>query len=350
MPLDLNTIAAGMAWTAIPEFDSSVVDESAAPYLALKFLEPAQPATFVRCPCGDSHGATVERILTKDRRTVFLAFCEETGIPYKVELDKLRRWRVNMPAILSRIQQGFECSGKPVERGVGLWFLGETGLSLAGCRRQVFFANRLSSEVLVSLPEGTTQILVVGELNPPAVDKFPGRIFRMCELMSVQDGECVFDLDIVQRRLEAIKPTKGKKGAQVIPKDAVKKSREALIIDYLDGLAMSLRDAYWNAVSMGEEFKLPRRPTYEQIAEHIKVFTNGTQTPNLSTVQRTIQASTNPEIKLLWENIADVTFVRDYRRKTKQPRKRRPESDEDFIEGMFSEIGMEQDHDGFHVV
>jgi len=26
------------------------------------------------------------------------------------------------------------------------------------------------------------------------------------------------------------------------------------------------------------------------------------------------------------------------------------ESDEDFIEEMFSEVGMEQDHDGFHVV
>ena len=349
MPLDLNTIATGMAWTAIPEFDSSVVDETAAPYLALKFLEPAQPATFVRCPCGDSHGATVERILTKDRRTVFLAFCEETGIPYPVELAQLRRWRVNVNAIMNRIQQGFKCSGKPEERGAGLWFLGETGLSLARCRRQVFFAARLSSEVLASLPEGTTQILVVGELNPPETDKFPGRIFQMCELMSVQDGECFFDLGIVQRRLEAIEHTEGK-GVQVIPKNAVQKSREALIRDFLCSLTMSLRDAYWNAVSKGEEFKLPRRPTYEQIAEYIKVTTNGTQTPNLSTVQRTIQASTNPEIKLLWENISDVTFVRDYRRKKKQPRKRRSETDEDFIEEMFSEVGMEQDYDGYHVV
>ena len=65
---------------------------------------------------------------------------------------------------------------------------------------------------------------------------------------------------------------------------------------------------------------------------------------------RTIQASTNPKLKLLWENIGDVTFVRDYRRKKKQPRKRRAETDEDFIEEMFSEVGMEQDHDGFHVV
>ena len=349
MPLDLNTIAAGMAWTAIPEFDSSVVDETAAPYLALNFLEPTQPATFVRCPCGDSHGASVERILTKDHRTVFLAFCEETGIPYQVELAQLRRWRVNMPAILSRIQQGFGCSGKPGERCAGLWFLGETGLSLTGCRRQVFFAARLTSEVLASLPEGTTQILVVGELNPPAVDKFPGRIFQMCELMSVQNGECVFDLDVVQRRLEAIEYVEGK-GVQVIPKNAVQKSREALIRDFLVSRTMSLRDAYWNAVSKGEAFKLPRRPTYGEIAEHIKVTTNGTQTPNLSTVQRTIQASTNPEIKLLWENIADVTFVRDYRRKKKQPRKPRAETDEDFIEEMFSEVGMEQDYDGYHVV
>ena len=167
--------------------------------------------------------------------------------------------------------------------------------------------------------------------------------------MSVQGGECVFDLDAVQRRLEAIKPAKGK-GAQVIPKDAVKKSREAMIIDYLDGLTMSLRDAYWNAVSKGEPYELPRRPTYEQIAEYIKVTTNGTQTPDQTTVMRTILPSKNPKLKLLWENIGDVTFVRDYRRKKKQPRKRRSETDEDFIEELFSEVGMEQDHDGFHVV
>ena len=105
-----------------------------------------------------------------------------------------------------------------------------------------------------------------------------------------------------------------------------------------------------DGVGKGEEFKLPRRPTYGEIAEHIKVFTNGTQTPNLSTVQRTILPSTNPKLKLLWKNIGDVTFVRDYRRKKKQPRKHRSETDEDFIEGMFSEVGMEQDHDGFHVV
>lgn len=77
---------------------------------------------------------------------------------------------------------------------------------------------------------------------------------------------------------------------------------------------------------------------------------NRTQTLDHSTVMRTIEASTNPELKMLWENIADVTFVRDYRRKKKQPRKRRTETDEDFIEEMFSQVGTEQEHDGFHVV
>ena len=93
-----------------------------------------------------------------------------------------------------------------------------------------------------------------------------------------------------------------------------------------------------------------RTKAYEQIAEHIKVATNGTQTPDQTTVMRTIQASANPKLKLLWKNIGDVTFVRDYRRKKKQPRKRRTESDEEFIEEFFFEVGMEQDHDGFHVV
>ena len=41
-----------------------------------------------------------------------------------------------------------------------------------------------------------------------------------------------------------------------------------------------------------------------------------------------------------------LTFVRDYRRKKKLPPKRRSKTDEDFIEGMISEVGMEQDHDG----
>ena len=53
---------------------------------------------------------------------------------------------------------------------------------------------------------------------------------------------------------------------------------------------------------------------------------------------------------MLWENIANITFVRDYRRKKKQLRKRRTETDEECIEEMFSQVGMEQDDDGFHVV
>jgi hypothetical protein len=113
---------------------------------------------------------------------------------------------------------------------------------------------------------------------------------------------------------------------------------------------MSLWDAYWNAVSKEEPYEFPRRSIYAEIAEHIKVATNGTQTPDQTTVMRTIQASTNPKLKLLWENTGDVTFVRDYRRKKKQPRKHRTKTDEDFIEEVFSEVGMEQDHDGFQVV
>ena len=56
------------------------------------------------------------------------------------------------------------------------------------------------------------------------------------------------------------------------------------------------------------------------------------------------------QLKMLWENIAGITFVRGYRRKRKQPRKRRAETDEEFIDEMFSQVGMEQEDDGYHVV
>jgi hypothetical protein len=67
---------------------------------------------------------------------------------------------------------------------------------------------------------------------------------------------------------------------------------------------------------------------------------NRTQTLDHSTVMRTIEASTNPELKMLWENFADISFVRDYRRKKKQPRKRRAETDEECIEEMFSHVDL----------
>ena len=53
---------------------------------------------------------------------------------------------------------------------------------------------------------------------------------------------------------------------------------------------------------------------------------------------------------MLWENIADISFVRDYRRKKKQETEPKEQTDEEFIEEMFSQVGMEQEDDGVHVV
>ena len=171
----------------------------------------------------------------------------------------------------------------------------------------------------------------------------------MSELMSVQNGECVLELDSVRRRLEAIKPVEGEK-AQVIPKDAVKSAREQLILDLLSVRAMSMRDAYWYAVDHDQAYKHPRRPTYQEIADHIKYITNGTQTPNLTTVKRTIETTKRPELKTLWKGITDITFVRDYHRAKKPETEPKAQTDEEFIEEMFSDVGVDQDDDGFHVV
>ena len=55
-------------------------------------------------------------------------------------------------------------------------------------------------------------------------------------------------------------------------------------------------------------------------------------------------------LKLLWENISDIAFVRDYRRKIKQTEEPKAKTDEEIIEKRFPEVGMKQEDDGYHVV
>ena len=53
-----------------------------------------------------------------------------------------------------------------------------------------------------------------------------------------------------------------------------------------------------------------------------------------------------PLRKKTQKNAGDIGFLRFLHELTLP----RAETDEDFIEEMFSEVGVEQDHDGFHVV
>jgi len=340
-------IAAQMGWQDTSMFDSTEIDKSANPFVGKGILVPTQPVYSIRCPCGGDHTAEVERSKTDDCKMLFTAFCGETGIPYTVDRRELIRWQVDVMKIMKLIQKEFACPGEPECRCHRLWYLGESGRPIAECRRQIFFATQLTKEVEDMLPDGTSQILIMGECNPLPTKKFQDRIFQMHDILSFDDHMLKMDKDLIRSRLQKIELAEKAK-AIVVPKNAVQKSREEIIKDFLVERTKTLRDSYWTAAKKKKQFKLPRRPSCQEIADYIKVVTHETQTPNQSTVNRTIIQSTDKELLLIWAGITDITFVRDYKRRKKQTKPK--DSDDDYIREIFSQTELDPFDEGIHTV
>lgn len=307
-----------MAWSEKPVFDTSDDLETIETLVSLKILEPISLAEYVCCPCGCGL-ATVERILKKDGTPVFLAFCDETGIPYPIDKTELKRWQINETSFARLIQREFKCPNAPERICRDLWYLGESGRSVAGRRRQIYFASRLTPEVYDRLPNGSSQILIVCELNPSAIDKFNDRIFQMHELISIHGNNFVVDDDLIESRLEKEESVKTEKDCTTA-KDKEQKYRETLILDVLVEHIEQLRDAYWNSIERDLPFKLPRRLSYAAIANKIALKTNGAQTPDKTTVYRTMKATKGEEIPMYYKNMDDISFVKAFKRKGKYQR------------------------------
>lgn len=314
--LDFRNIAAAFGRSELPTFDVGAAGEGKNPLIAGGILVKSRQLDFIRCPCGGAHSAEVERTIGRNRTPYYVAYCGETGIPYPVEKTDAVAWGVSVPAILKIIGREFGCPGEPEKRCASLWYLGESGKSIAGRRRQIFFCLRITDEAAAMLPEGSTQILIVGEYAPPPLGKFQDRIFQMHDLLSVSGGEIRFDYDLVESRLAKIETAgEPERKERAIPKNAVQKSREEHIKKFLVDHAMSVRDAYWNAMDRGTKFEMPPRPSCRAIADYIRSVTEGAQSPDQSTVNRTIAASTDKELTLIWRHAEDVDFVREFRRR-----------------------------------
>ncbi len=316
------------------------------PLVEAGFLVDAGLADCVPCPCGCGHSGRVLRDIVGGE-VRYSVFCAESGGLYDIPSGDLRLWKVSLPGIMGEIQRRFGCSDEPVERIRGLWYLGEAGRSVAGRRRQIFFAERISPEVESVLPDGDSQILIVGEIRPDPITKFRNRIFQMHELLRLDGEKIRFDMELIENRLPDLpKP----KTVPVVPKNARQKSREEIIKDFLKDRALVLRDAYWSTVGNDKKFKMPRRPPLREIAEYIRQKTEAEKRLPESTVKRTIEASTDKELLLLWNSMEDVSFIRDYRRKKKRSRRDDEDGgDEEFLAEMFGQTAPEPPG-GYHVV
>ncbi len=343
--LDFTTIAALIGRPGKALLTPADLGAFPHPLVEKGFLVEAGRAGCVSCPCGGGHFETVTRDLVGGK-TKYSVYCPESGGLYEISADDLRLWTISIPAIMKEIQRRFQCSGEPVERACGLWYLGESQCAVAGFRRQIFFTERLTAEVDTALPEGSTQILIIGEENPASTAKFKDRVFQLHELFRLDDDGISFYMDRISERCGNMVQ---EKKPLVVPKNAKQKSREEIIKDFLKERMMTLRDAYWNAVKRDKKFKLPKRPSCMEIAAYIKTETHGSQTPNQSTVNRTIANSTDKELLDLWTHMEDINTIRDYRRKKKRA-VIRDGGDEEYFSERFGQTAPEPPGSGFHMV
>lgn len=345
--LDFTTIAALIGRPGKALLTPADLGAFPHPLVEKGFLVEAGRAGCVSCPCGGGHFETVTRDIVRGK-TKYSVYCPESGGLYEISADDLRLWTISLPAIMKEIQRRFQCSGEPVQRACGLWYLGESQCAVAGFRRQIFFTERLTAEVELVLPEGTTQILIIGEANPALTAKFKDRVFLMHELFRLDDDGISFDMDRIAERCGNMVQ---EKKPDVVPKNAKQKSREEIIKDFLKDRALVLRDAYWNTVGNDKKFKMPRRPPLREIAEYIRQKTEAEKRLPESTVKRTIEASTDKELLLLWNRMEDVNFIRDYRRKKKRSRRDGDDgNDEQFLSEMFGQTAPEPPGSSFHTV
>lgn len=307
-PLDFNTIAALMGRPEKAMLTPDDFDVFPHPLIEKGFLVSAGRAGSIRCPCGSGHSESVGREVVHGT-VCYSVCCSESGGFFQIPADDLRLWSIDIRQIMKEIQSHFACADDPCEKASGLWYLGEGGKSVAGFRRQVFFAERMTSAVEKELPEGSTQILIIGEENPVPTAKFKDRVFQMHDVLYLNASDVIFDVSIIETRLGGKVPDQK---TPVVPKKGPRALRADMIKEILREHCRTARDAYWNSIGRERKTEILKRPTYQAIADIIKSKTG--ESVDQSTASRTITKSSDKELQLLWAGCNDIEFIKKFKR------------------------------------
>lgn len=276
------------------------------PLVEHKFLIETTPAKVAQCPCGNGHAEEVERDVHAGK-TMWTLYCSETGELFTIRPDDLRQWKLNSLRLAAELSSCFRCQGAPTEIRSGIWQLGKSEIAVAGFRRQIIFAERMQSHDYAALPPGTTPLLIIGEARPDYSEAWKDRIFALTDLLSMDNDNVKFDMAVITERLGgAIKDEK--------PEQAQKSGKKALRADRIKELfkehLTSARAALWNEIDHDRGEKLLPRPTLEQLVARLPLE-NGKRVV-ISTVQRTIDDSTDKELQMLWQGCNSIEFVKKF--------------------------------------
>lgn len=152
----------------------------------------AAAATHVECDaCSRGHVERVDAVRTTRRAARFYHNCPEAG-RVEVIAERLRQWKVSIPALAQVLAAGFKLSGDAPKRLAGnVWQLGRLSREDGGV--DIFLAPRVSDLAAAGIkpPAGATVLL--GRLAPGPTPTLSMRAVPLANLVSFQRGKVAFD-------------------------------------------------------------------------------------------------------------------------------------------------------------
>jgi hypothetical protein len=262
-------------------------------------------------PCPSCGGEDVEEVVFLDGAHGQRAYlpCSECG-PVEINMDRLRRWEVDIESLLLMIYDGFDCRGPITElSGNRFWGLGST--CLCGRRRDVFFGRMLHDddgwEVLSRWRVPASGIVFVPSQMPSSnsTEKSP-TIVSLTTAALWRGGSLSIDRTYIESEFAG-------REAPALPKGRLpKRARRTAMIDALTNeLIEHLRAAYEYACVTAERTGEPQllpRPTQRQLARRIGA--------SLAGVNRCLADDSARELRFLWEMAGYVEQVRCHGRQT----------------------------------
>ena len=221
-----------------------------------------------------------------------------------VDPSTLSRWRLNESAIAKALADALQCPGCAVRVTRGLWKLGMSKKSVAGFRREFFFATKPSAETYASLPHGATPLLITGCSRPEANSAYADRTILMADLVHIEQNVLSVDWEFMDDRLGTmVKPEKKKPKAKTHDLH----HRESLIKDIIRAHMKSAREFYFNNRDRGAPNKKYAKLTLEMVSSQLEPLLDKPMAT--STVHKTVTETTDNELKILWKTRNDTGAI-----------------------------------------
>jgi hypothetical protein len=263
-----------------------------------RLVKPGRTANSVECDgCGEGHVGEVIRSAYPDGQTRLFIVCPECGrVP--VTPERLRQWVPDYSAVGDLLTAALQVKGARQEIVPGrLWDLGRA--ALAGQSRPVWLVRRFDATLRERLPSDKLSVVfVLGVRLRAAVGIDEDRVFEVRNLIAVEDGKLVVDVDAVRGQLGEMV-----RSAPVAKPNKKRMSRAATI----DAMKFRLRDQVLMRKSTYSKNWDAVVPRFEQkdLAEQVDVHE--------STVSRILREETQErELQILWQIVNDPEQIMRY--------------------------------------